>query len=388
MNRMLLLITMVPLIALAQDQKTLSSIAADPGQTEQIIQELGPADKCSGLMFASQVLMQRGDLESADRFLIKAEVIAEAEGGKNPSLIGRCTLLQGASAEAQGKIDEARVQFGHAVASFAKARQYDGLLEASTRMAVLEERRGRLPAAIETLAFLQQEALAGGNQKVFAEASAQKSRLHSILKQLPEAKAAFAIANSFLGPSGTPADIARLDMLEAGVLGLEENFPGAVRLLEKSFKFYSTNRNPVQAANCRFNAGLILAGQGQFVDSNKLLVEAAFYYAQSGSPTGTANAIGSQAGNYLTMKNLPVAEAMLGQAAAMHELGGNMMRAAEDQIMLGALSRQRGNKAESEIHFEKATGLFKRCGLEEEGPKRSKAVRESIPMGASKAEGP
>jgi len=64
------------------------------------------------------------------------------------------------------------------------------------------------------------------------------------------------------------------------------------------------------------------------------------------------------------------------------------MRAAEDQIMLGALSRQRGNKAESEIHFEKATGLFKRCGLEEEGPKRSKAVRESIPMGASKAEGP
>lgn len=95
MNRMLLLISMVPLIALAQDQKTLSSIAADPGLTEQIIQELGPADKCSGLMFASQILLQRGDLESADRFLIKAGIIAEAEGGKNPSLIGRCTLLQG-----------------------------------------------------------------------------------------------------------------------------------------------------------------------------------------------------------------------------------------------------------------------------------------------------
>jgi hypothetical protein len=65
----------------------------------------------------------------------------------------------------------------------------------------------------------------------------------------------------------------------------------------------------------------------------------------------------------------------------MHELGGNMMRAAENQILLGDLHRQLGSQETSEVHLTKAVELFKKCGLEQEGLKRSRITRESVPLG-------
>jgi tetratricopeptide (TPR) repeat protein len=334
------------------------------------------------LLVASQALLQRGDLGSAKFFLEKATVIAETED--DPDLIGRCYLSRGILADSQGHTDDSIRFFGVASESFAKVRQFDGLLETATRKAIAEERQGRVTAAIETLTFLQMESMAGGNEKAVAEASAQKCRLHTILKQLPEAKEAFGIASGLSKEHDKPSDLARLDMLEAGILDMEGNAERAVETYNKAFKFYSGNRGNVAAANCRFNAALILSGQGHHEKSNALLIDAAFYYAQSGSPTGAANAIGAQGANYLAMKNLPVAKVLLEQAAVMHELGGNMMRAAENQILLGILYRQLGNENTSEIHLSKAVDLFKRCGLEEEGLKRSRMTRESIPLGKQK----
>ncbi len=388
MIRLLLLSVFFSLLVRAQDQETMLGILANPRDVEQAIQDLDADGKCLCLAFASQLLVQRGDLESAERLLTKAVAIAREEEARNPSLMGRCSFMQGVLAEARGDLEQARDFFGRAAVSLAKTRQYEGLLDAGTRKAVVEEKQGRLPAALETLAFLQEEGIAGNNQRVLGEASAQKARLHSILHQLPEARQAFIIANSILGPKGTPEEIARLDTIEARILGMEGSFSESVELYEKSFKFYIHDRKPAEAANCRFNAALILGGQGELDESNKLLGEATFYYAQGGSATGVANAIGSQGVNYLAMKNFPVARILLLQAVAMHELGGNMMRAAESQIILGSLNRQIGNVDESEDYLERAMEFFKKCGLEEEGKRRCEAVRALVPPAGSEPDDP
>jgi hypothetical protein len=98
--------------------------------------------------------------------------------------------------------------------------------------------------------------------------------------------------------------------------------------------------------------------------------------------------MGSQGANYLAINNLPVAKFLLEQTAVMHHLGGNMMRAAENQILLGDLYRRLGSQETSEIHLTKAIELFKNCGLKEEGLKRSRATRESVPLGKLNSEDP
>lgn len=356
-----------------------SEIASHPLRVEEFIKDLTGEDRCMGLLVASQSLLQRGDLDSAKAFLEKATQIAKSKD--NAVLIGRCYSLRGMAADTQGKSDDSIHFYGIAAKSFAEIRQYDALLEVASRKAVAEERQGRIPAAIETLSFLQWEAMAGGSEKTLAEASAQKCRLHSIIRELPEAREAFVIASGLLKPQGNASDLARLEMLEAAILGMEGNAERAVEMYSSAFKFYSGIRDNLNAANCRFNAALVLSNLNKHDESNNFLIEAAFHYALSGSATGTANSIGSQGANYLAMNNLPVAKVLLEQAAAMQTLGGNMMRAAENQIMLGDLHRQLGSEKKSEIHLTKAVELFKNCGLEQEGLKRSCITRESVPLG-------
>lgn len=379
MKRSILLLIALISLCTAQENKILSDIATNPLEVEKVIENLKPADRCMGLLFASQALMQKGDLALAEGFLVKATEIAAAED--NPDLMGRSYYSRGMVAENLGKSDDSIRFYGKAAEAFAKIKQYEALLETASRKAVAEERQGRIPAALETLTLLQMEALAGGGEKALADASVQKCRLHTILNQLPEAKQAFGLADSLLKPQGKPADLARLDMLEAGILGMEGKADRAVEMYNTAFRFYAGDREYAIAANCRFNAAIILSGEGKHERSNALLVEAAFHYAQSGSPTGTANAIAMQGANYLDMRNLAVAKVLLEQGAAMQEMGGNLMRAGESQFLLGVLQRHLGDAKASEMHLAKATDYFRKCGLEEEGLKRSRATRKSVPLG-------
>jgi tetratricopeptide (TPR) repeat protein len=379
MKYLFLLILVFTSVCKGQNEKIFSEISTNPLQVEGLIKDLIGADRCIGLLVASQSLLQRSDLDSAKAYLQKATEIAESEG--NAELTGRCYAMRGMVADAQGKSDDSIRYFGAAAIAFAKIRRYDELTEVASRKAIAEERQGRIPAAIETLLFLQTEAMAGGSEKTLAAASTQKCRLHSIIRQLPEARVEFDIASGLLKPQGKASDLARLEMLEAAIFGLEGNTDRAVKMYDSAFRFYSGIRENLTAANCRFNAGLILSQKEQHDRSNTLLVEAAFHYALGGSATGTANSLGSQGANYLAMNNLPVARVLLEQTAVMHELGGNMMRSAENQILLGDLYRRLGNQETSEIHLTKAIELFKKCGLEQEGLERSRATRESVPLG-------
>lgn len=361
MRNFILILAALSSICAGQDQKIFSEIANNPLRVEEFTQDFTGIDKCKGLLFASQSLLQRGDLDSAKDFLEKATKIAESE--ENAEIVGRCYAMRGMVADAQGKSDDSIRYFGAAAHSFAKIRQYDELMEVASRKAVAEERQGRIPAAIETLSFLQKEAVEGGSEKALAEASAQKCRLYSIIRQLPEARVEFDIASGLLKPQRKAPDLARLEMLEAAIFGLEGNTGRAVTMYDSAFRFYSGSQ------------------KGQHDQSNTLLVEAAFHYALGGSATGTANSLGSQGANYLAMNQLSVARVLLEQTAVMHEMGKNMMRAAENQILLGDLHRRLGSQETSEIHLKMAVELFKNCGLEEEGMKRIRRTRESVPLG-------
>ncbi|MGL4399891.1 MAG: hypothetical protein ACRCXD_08480 [Luteolibacter sp.] len=379
MKHVLLTLAILVSVCGGQDQKIFSDIAINPLRVEDLVKNLKDVDRCMGLLVASQALLQLGDFDSAKVFLEKATKIAKS--GDHANLMGRCYLMRGMAADAQGLSDDSIRFFGVAATSFAKIRQYDALLEVTSRKAVAEERQGRIPAAIETLSLLQTEAVAGGSEKTLAEASAQKCRLHSIIRQLPEAREAFGIASSLLKPQGRAFDLARLEMLEAAILGMEGNTDRAVKMYDSAFKYYSGIRDNLNSANCRFNAALIQSSRGNHDYSNILLIEATFHYALNGSATGTANAIGSQGANHLAMNHLSAAKVLLEQAAVMHDLGGNMMRAAENQILLGDLHRRLGSQKVSEVHLTKAVELFGKCGLEQEGLTRSRITRESVPLG-------
>lgn len=376
---------LLPSLLLGQDrgaddlQRRLDGISERPEEVEEIIKGLPDDAKCIGLMSAAMTLIQRGDFVPAERLLKQAEQIAIREEGRDPALLGRCSFFQGKVAETLGK-GNAIEFFGRASISFARVRQYEMLMASSGAKAVLEEKQGRVPAAILSLEFARGSAALGKHRPTVAEASAQLSRLHSILRQSPEARESFETARDILKPGGTPGDLARLGMLEAAILDMEGKAAAALKLLEKSFLYYSGNREPGIAANCRFNAGLILSKQADIEGSNKLLVEAAFFYAQSGSATGVANAMGQRGNNYLALGDISAAKALILQASVMHEMGGNLMRTAESKLSLGELERKQGRTKESDQYLKSAADLYERCGLKEEGMKKCDLVRKSVSL--------
>lgn len=347
-------------------------IAADPLRTEEFVKNLPELDQGRGFLVAGQILLQRGDLARAEFYLDKAAAIAEAV--QDADLIGRSSLMKGIIAEAKGDLADASKQWGIAAMRFNECGQFQGLQEASSRKAVAEERQGRYVDSIETLAFLRDVAFRENLPDILAEASAQKARLHVILTQKREAEESYVIADQILRPAGKPADLARLDTLKAGILGLEGKNDEALKLLDRSFKFYVSSKNSSMAANCRYNGALIFHEQKKPEESNVWLSDAIYHYAAAGQPGGVANAIAAQGGNYLEMNSPVVAEALLQQAYRMQEIGGNLLRKAEIKVALARSYQMLGMIEKVEPALSQASEFFSASGLE----KRGKSLIENV----------
>jgi tetratricopeptide (TPR) repeat protein len=357
----------------AQSQVPFQQIAADPLRVEELVKTFPELEKGRGFLVAAQVLLQRGDLARAESSLDKAGSIAESL--KDPDLIGRCCMMRGGVAEMKGDLVGASKQWDIAAQRFDECRQFQGVLEASSRKAIAEERQGRHVDSIKTLAFLRDVAVRENLPDMLAEASAQKARLHVILTQTKEAKESYAIADQILRPAGTPPDLARLDTLNAGILGLEGQNDEALKLLDKSFKFYASNNNSYLAGNCRYNGALILQTLKKPDESNAWLSDAIYYYSAGGQPGGVANAIAAQGGNYLEMNSPAVAETLLQQAYRMHQIGGNSLRKAEVNIALARCYQRMGLIEKVEPALLKAAEFFNASGLEERGKSLIATVR-------------
>lgn len=349
----------------ASAQVPMQRITADPLQTENLVKDLPKVDQGSGLIVAAQVLLQRGDLANGSSYLDKANVIAESLG--NPDLIGRCSLLKGVIAESKGDLRGASELWGTAAIRFDESKQFEPMHEATTRKAVVQERQGLYLDAVETLKFSQTVAIRENLLDILADASAQRARLHLILAQLPEAKESYMIAEQLLRPTGKPLEMARLDTLNAGILGLEGKNDEAIPLLDKAFKFYVAANNIYLAGNCRYNGALMLRELKKYEESNSWLSDSIYYYSAGGQPGGVANALAAQGGNFLYLKKPEVAEALLQQAYRIQEIGGNKMRKAEIKIALARSYQNMGMAEKVEPALSEAAEYFKAVGQEERG---------------------